>query len=55
MVNTVRVLHKASEDRYEISPIVRFLVDEDRVKELTETYERIARENQKSKEQGEAQ
>mgnify|MGYP002759738554 FL=1 len=55
MINTVRVLHKASEDRYEISPIVRFLVDEDRVQELTQTYKRIARENQKLKEQSEAQ
>lgn len=55
MINTVRVLHEVSEGRYEISPIVRFLVDEDRVKELTQTYERIARENQSGEEQGEKQ
>ncbi|RBP62550.1 uncharacterized protein DUF4194 [Brevibacterium sanguinis] len=42
MSNKLRVLHKAGEGRYEISPMVRFLVDEDRVRELTEVYRRIA-------------
>ena len=50
MTNKLRVVHKVSEERYEISPVVRFLIDEDRVSELTSTYARIAQERQ-----GEAQ
>ena len=42
MSNRLRVLHKAGEDRFEISPMVKFLVDEDRVRELIAVYERIA-------------
>lgn len=42
MSNRLRVLHKAGEDRFEISPMVKFLVDEDRVRELIDVYERIA-------------
>lgn len=42
MRDRLRVLHKAGEGRYEISPMVRFLVDEDRVRELVEVYARIA-------------
>ncbi|WP_413333284.1 DUF4194 domain-containing protein [Brevibacterium sp. GP-SGM9] len=42
MSNRLRVLHKAGEDRFEISPMVKFLVDEDRVRELIDVYERTA-------------
>jgi hypothetical protein len=42
MSNRLRVLHKAGEDRFEISPMVKFLIDEDRVRELIAVYERIA-------------
>ncbi|GAA1630624.1 hypothetical protein GCM10009700_17700 [Brevibacterium sanguinis] len=42
MSNRLRVLHKVGDERFEISPMVRFLIDEDRVRELTATYQRIA-------------
>ena len=42
MSNRLRVLHKAGEDRFEISPMAKFLIDEDRVRELIAVYERIA-------------
>ena len=42
MSNRLRVLHSVSEDRFEISPMVKFLIDEDRVRELIDVYERIA-------------
>src|SRR5699024_1662485 len=42
MSSRLRVLHKAGEDRFEISPMVKFLIDEDRVRELIDVYERIA-------------
>lgn len=42
MSNRLRVLHSAGEDRFEISPMVRFLIDEDQVRELIDVYERIA-------------
>lgn len=42
MVNRLRVLHAAGEGRFQISPMVRFLVDEDRVRELTAVYRQIA-------------
>ena len=42
MVNKLRVLHSAGEERFQISPMVRFLIDEDRVRELTAVYRRIA-------------
>ncbi|HLS33350.1 MAG TPA: DUF4194 domain-containing protein [Brevibacterium sp.] len=42
MVNKLRVLHSAGEDRFQISPMVRFLIDEDRVRELTAVYRGIA-------------
>ncbi|WFP16376.1 DUF4194 domain-containing protein [Citricoccus muralis] len=41
MTNKLRVIHKSGEGRYEISRMVRFLIDEDRVKELIEVYERL--------------
>ncbi|GAA1862140.1 DUF4194 domain-containing protein [Brevibacterium marinum] len=42
MSNRLRVLHKAGEERFEISPMVKFLIDEDRVRELIDVYKRIA-------------
>ena len=42
MVNRLRVLHSAGEERFQISPMVRFLIDEERVRELTAVYRRIA-------------
>lgn len=37
-----RLLHKVEDDRSEVSPMVRYLVDEDRVKSLMETYAGLA-------------
>lgn len=48
MSNRLRVLHKAGEDRFEISPMVKFLIDEDQVRELIDVYERIASGEAKS-------
>lgn len=42
MENRYRVLHSAGDDRVEISPIVKFLIDPDRVRELTNTYLTLA-------------
>lgn len=42
MSNRLRVLHKVGEERFEISPMVKFLIDENRVRELAATYRRIA-------------
>lgn len=42
MSNRLRVLHKAGEERFEISPMVKFLIDEDQVRELIDVYERVA-------------
>lgn len=42
MTNRFRVLHTVGEDRAEISPIVRFLVDEDQVSALTQVYAQVA-------------
>lgn len=42
MLGRFGVLHRAGEDRVEISPIVKFLVDDDRVRNLTAMYQRIA-------------
>ncbi|WP_084500183.1 DUF4194 domain-containing protein [Brevibacterium album] len=44
MINKLRILHTVDDDRAQISPMIRFLVDEDRVRELTEVYRRIAEE-----------
>ncbi|MGK0720745.1 DUF4194 domain-containing protein [Leucobacter sp. W1478] len=38
MSNQFRVIHPVGEDRVEVSPVVKFLVDEDRVRALTEVY-----------------
>ena len=40
-----RLLHKVEDDRSEVSPMVRYLVDEDRVKSLMETYAGLAKTN----------
>jgi len=42
MQNKLRVLHPAGEDRVEISPVLRFIVDEDRVRTLEAAYARLA-------------
>ncbi|WP_201521232.1 DUF4194 domain-containing protein [Gulosibacter hominis] len=44
MVDKLRVLHKSGEDRYEISPMMRFLIDEERVQQLSEAYTHLARQ-----------
>jgi hypothetical protein len=41
MMNKLRVIHPAGEERAEISPVVKFLLDEDEVRALTEEYRRI--------------
>lgn len=42
MKHTLRVIHTASEGRVEISPVLRLLVDADRVRTLTETFRKVA-------------
>ena len=42
MMNKLRVIHPVDGDRAEISPVVKFIVDEERVAALTEVYRRIA-------------
>ncbi|TYL55305.1 DUF4194 domain-containing protein [Nocardioides sp. BGMRC 2183] len=42
MLNKFRVLHSVGEDRAEISPVVKFLLDHDLVVALTGEYRRIA-------------
>lgn len=42
MKNRFRVLHDVGDERVEISPIVKFLVDEDQVRALTEVFSRLA-------------
>lgn len=44
MKNKLRVLHAVGEDRAEISPVVRLLVDADQVRAITAEYERISSE-----------
>lgn len=38
MSNQFRVIHSVGDDRVEVSPVVKFLIDEDRVRTLTEVY-----------------
>lgn len=38
MGNQFRVIHSVGEDRVEVSPVVKFLIDEERVRALTEVY-----------------
>ncbi len=42
MMNKLRVIHPVDGDRAEISPVVKFMVDEEQVRALTEIYRRIA-------------
>lgn len=42
MKNRFRVLHEVGEGRVEISPVVKFLIDEDQVSALTAVYARLA-------------
>jgi len=44
MQNKLRVLHAVGEDRAEISPVLRLIVDADQVRGITAEYERLARE-----------
>lgn len=42
MSNQFRVIHSVGDDRVEVSPVVKFLIDEDRVRALTEVYRRLS-------------
>lgn len=42
MSNQFRVIHSVGDDRVEVSPVVKFLIDEDRVRALTEVYHRLS-------------
>lgn len=44
MQNKLRVLHAAGDDRAEISPVIRMIVDADQLRAITEEYRRIAGE-----------
>lgn len=44
MQNKLRVLHAVGDDRAEISPAIRLIVDADQIRAITAEYERIARE-----------
>jgi hypothetical protein len=44
MQNKLRVLHAVGEDRAEISPVLRLIVDADQIRAITAEYQRIARE-----------
>ncbi len=44
MQNKLRVLHAVGDDRAEISPVLRLLVDADQIRAITAEYRRIARE-----------
>lgn len=44
MQNKLRVLHAVGDDRAEISPVLRLIVDADQVRAITAEYERIAHE-----------
>ncbi len=44
MQNKLRVLHAVGEDRAEISPVLRLIVDADQVRAITAEYRRLARE-----------
>lgn len=44
MQNKLRVLHAVGDDRAEISPVLRLLVDADQIRAITSEYHRIARE-----------
>ncbi|QOR69186.1 DUF4194 domain-containing protein [Ruania alkalisoli] len=42
MANRFRVIHVVEEDRAEISPVLKFILDHDRVRALTEQFQNIA-------------
>ncbi|GAB4005990.1 DUF4194 domain-containing protein [Nocardioides ultimimeridianus] len=42
MANRFRVIHVVEEDRAEISPVLKFILDHDRVRALTEHFQNIA-------------
>lgn len=44
MQNKLRVLHPVGEDRAEISPVLRLIVDADQVRAIAAEYQRIARD-----------
>lgn len=44
MMNRFRVLHSAGDDRVEISPMVKFMIDDEQVRALTSVYRTIATE-----------
>lgn len=44
MSKRLRVVHATDDDRAEISPVVKFLIDEDRVRELTALYRSMSRD-----------
>jgi len=44
MQNKLRVLHAVGDDRAEISPVLRLIVDADQIRAITAEYQRIARE-----------
>jgi hypothetical protein len=46
MQNKLRVLHAVGDDRAEISPVLRLLVDADQIRAITAEYQRIAREGE---------
>lgn len=48
MENRYRVLHAAGDDRVEISPVVKFLINADRVRELTDVYRGLTAKEQRS-------
>ena len=53
MENRYRVLHAAGDERVEISPVVKFLIDPDRARELTNSYRRLAVSPQTGQEEAE--
>ena len=42
MMNRHRVIHAVGEGRAEISPVVKFIVDDEQIAALTAEYQRIA-------------
>lgn len=48
MHNKLRVLHASGDDRAEISPVLRLIVDADQVRAITAEYQRIARDGMHS-------
>ncbi|MBP1325805.1 hypothetical protein JOF28_001037 [Leucobacter exalbidus] len=42
MSKQYRVIHTVDDDRVEVSPLVKFMIDEERVRALTQVYEKLA-------------